>query len=138
MNPTEKAFLEKVMQRANLPDLYDARDISLVVFRTMRDLMTTDAADRTQAAFKAEEIAQLWQDDNPIVALLSRIRPPLKIDGETFFRRIRQEASVPRGVTADGAVIAVFVTAREELPPERIAEISEFLPEGIRILWEQC
>src|SRR5512147_553233 len=39
------SFLEKVMVEAGLADLYDARDISEVVFRTMRDMMTNEAVD---------------------------------------------------------------------------------------------
>lgn len=41
-------FLEKVMLKGNLSDLFDARDITEVVFRVMRDLMTTEAADRVE------------------------------------------------------------------------------------------
>lgn len=133
----EQAFLEKVKQRANLPDIYDARDLTLVVFRAMRDLMTTEASDRTQSAFTEDDIAKLWQDDNPIVALLSRLRPPLEVDSETFIRRIKQEGGVPKGVSPDSVVIAVFSAAREELPPERAEEIASFLPEGLRVIWEQ-
>ena len=128
---------KKVMQKASLPDIYDARDITLVVFRTMRDMMTTEASDRIQASFSDEEIAKLWKDDNPIVALLSRFRPPLEIDTETFLRRVKQEAGVPKNVTPEAVVIAVFSTAREELPAERAKEISQILPDGLQVLWEQ-
>jgi uncharacterized protein (DUF2267 family) len=134
---TEKVFLEKVMKRASLPDIYDARDLTLVVFRTMRDMMTTEASERTEEAFKDEKIAQLWKDDNPIVAFLSKIRPPLEIDSETFLRRIKQEGGVPKGVSAEAVVVAVFSAAREELPPERAQEIANFLPDGLRVMWEQ-
>lgn len=37
---TNMAFLEKVMIRGELEDVFDARDVSEVVFRTMRDLIT--------------------------------------------------------------------------------------------------
>ncbi len=134
---TEKAFLQKVMERASLPDIYDARDLTLVVFRTMRDLMTTEASERTGEAFDDEKIAQLWKDDNPIVAFLSKLRPPLEIDSETFLRRVKQEGGVPKGVSPEAVVIAVFSAAREELPAERIQEISGYLPEGLRVMWEQ-
>jgi len=137
INDIERTFLEKVMQRANLPDIYDARDLTFVVFRTMRDMMTTEASDRVQAAFENEEIGNLWKDDNPIVAFLSKIRPPLEIDADTFLRRVQQEGSVPKGVSAESVVIAVFSAAREELPAERSKEIASFLPEGLRVLWEQ-
>lgn len=133
----ERAFLEKVMQRASLPDIYDARDLTLVVFRSMRDLMTTEAADRTEAAFKDDEIAALWKDDNPIVRVLSRLRPPLKIDTETFLRRIQQEGGLPKDASAEGVVIAVFSAAREELSEAQIKEISSTLPDGLNVMWDQ-
>lgn len=134
---TERVFLEKVMQKASLPDIYDARDLTTVVFRTMRDLMTTQADERTEAAFKAAGIAKLWRDDNPVVSFLSRFRPPLKIDTQTFLRRVKQEGGVPKDVSAEAVVIAVFSTAREALPAEQIQEISTILPDGLRVMWDQ-
>ena len=133
----ERAFLEKVMKKASLPDIYDARDLTTVVFRTMRDLMTTETDARTEAAFKDAEIAEIWRDDNPIVSFLSRFRPPLDIDTATFLRRIKQEGGAPKDVSAEAIVIAVFSTAREALPSEQIQEISALLPDGLRVLWEQ-
>ncbi|WP_017326403.1 DUF2267 domain-containing protein [Synechococcus sp. PCC 7336] len=137
-SPAEQAFLGKVMQKANLPDIYDARNITIVVFRALRDLMTTEAAERTEETFDDERIALLWKDDNPIVAALAKLRPPLEVDTETFLRRIRQEGGVPGGVTAEAAVNAVFSTAKGELPADRIAEISGFLPDGLKTMWEQA
>ncbi|ASC70753.1 uncharacterized protein XM38_016990 [Halomicronema hongdechloris C2206] len=137
ISDTERTFLEKVMQRANLPDIYDARDLTFVVFRTMRDMMTTEASERIQASFDNQEIANLWKDDNPIVSFLSKLRPPLEIDADTFLRRVQQEGSVPQGANTESVIIAVFSAAREELPAERSQEIAGILPEGLRVLWEQ-
>lgn len=137
INDSQKVFLEQVMQKANFPDIYDARDTTVVVFRTMRDLMTTAASDRIEAAFSNREIAKLWRDDNVIVRLLSRLRPPLKIDSEVFMRRIAQEGSVPKDVTPQGITIAVFSTMKNELPADIVKEISGYLPEGVKVLWEQ-
>jgi len=136
-SPNERAFLEKVMQRASLPDIYDARDLTTVVFRTMRDLMTTETDQQTEAAFKDADIADIWRDDNPIVSFLSRFRPPLEIDEELFFRRIKQEGGVPKNVSAEAVVIAVFSTARESISPEQAQEIAKILPDGLRVMWEQ-
>lgn len=136
-SPRERAFLEKVMQRASLPDIYDARDLTTIVFRTMRDLMTTETDQQTEAAFKDAEIADLWRDDNPIVSFLSRFRPPLEIDEELFLRRIKQEGGVPKNVSPEAVVIAVFSTARESISPEQAQEISKTLPDGLRVMWEQ-
>jgi len=137
IGPVEQAFLEKVMQRSNIPDIYDARDITIVVFRALRDLISTEASERTEAALSDDQITKLWKDDNPIVAALSRLRPPLNVDTETFLRRIKQEGGVPKNVTPEAAVIAVFSTVREELPPERVKEIAGFLPDGLKVMWEQ-
>lgn len=133
----ERTFLEQVMRKASLPDIYDARDLTTVVFRTLRDLMPTDTEARTDAAFKEGNIEKIWRDDNPIVALLTRFRPPLEIDTETFLRRIKQEGGVPKDVTPEAVVIAVFSTAREGLSPEQIQEISSVLPDGLKVMWEQ-
>lgn len=137
ISPNEQAFLEKVMQRSSIPDIYDARDITIVVLRSLRDLMSTDLADRTGSEFSDEKIAQLWKDDNPIVAALSKLRPPLNVDTETFLRRVRQEGGVPKNVSPESAVIAVFSAVREELSPERTREIASFLPDGLKVMWEQ-
>ncbi len=137
ISPNEQAFLEKVMQRSSIPDIYDARDITIVVLRSLRDLMSTDLADRTESEFDDEKIAKLWKDDNPIVAALAKIRPPLNINTETFLRRIRQEGGVPKNVSPESAVIAVFSAVREELSPERTKEIASFLPDGLKVMWEQ-
>jgi len=137
MSPAEQAFLEKVMKKSSIPDIYDARDITIVVFRALRDLMSTEAAGKVEASFDDEKIAKLWKDDNPIAATLSKLRPPLNVDTETFLRRIKQEGGVPKAVSPESAVIAVFSTVREELPPERIAEISNILPDGLKVMWDQ-
>lgn len=137
ISDSQKGFLEQVMQKANFSDIYDARDTTVVVFRTMRDIMTTEAADRIEASFQNKGIAKLWRDDNLIVRFLSRLRPPLEIDSEVFMRRIAQEGSVPKDVTPQGVVIAVFSTVKKELPEEIVKEISGYLPDGVQVLWDQ-
>jgi len=142
-------FLEKVMIRGQLEDIFDARDVSEVVFRTMRDMMTTEAADRvaeelhepaepTSDKALQNEIADLWKDTNPIVAFLSRVRPPLKIKPETFLFRIRQESGLPQGVEPETAIKAVFSATKDELSQERLDEIANFLPGEIRQMWQDA
>lgn len=140
-------FLEKVMLKAGLTDLYDARDITEVVFRTMRDMMTNEAVDRvaeelhepmepTTNKTLQKDVEDLWQDTNPLVHFLSRVRPPLIIRDETFLFRVRQEGGLLPGVTPEAAVKAVFSATKDELSQERIQEVAEFLPGVIRQLWE--
>jgi uncharacterized protein (DUF2267 family) len=142
-------FLEKVRIKAGLSDLYDARDITEVVFRTMRDMMTNEAVDRVAEELHQEalptkekalqnEVEDLWQDTNPLVHFLSRVRPPLIIKPENFLRRVRQEASLQPDVPAEAAVSAVFSATKDELSSERIQEVAGFLPDQIREMWEKA
>ncbi|MBD2256595.1 DUF2267 domain-containing protein [Pseudanabaena sp. FACHB-2040] len=149
-------FLEKVMVKGSIPDPYDARDIAEVVFRVMRDVMTTEEADRVESELHTEaldtdekalrmEVADLWHDTNPIVSFLSRIRPPLRgpgwtgIGSDLFLKRVDTEASVPPTSNAKKVVTAVFSATKDELSQERIQELAEWMPQGtVRELWENA
>lgn len=149
-----RSFLEKVMVRAGFADLYDTRDFTEVVFRVMRDLMTTEASDRVEAELHKEalptdekalklEVAELWKDTNPIVGFLSRVRPPwqgpgiFKIDSDRFLFRVANEGGLPSTIDREQAVKAVFSATKDELSQERIQEIASWLPDHVRELWEQ-
>ncbi len=141
-------FLEKIALRAELPDIFDARDLTTIVYRTMRDLMTTEASQDIESELKVEakeyannkrlqqEVADLWHDDNPLVSWLSSIRPPLKFDANTFIFRIEKEGGLPRGTTGEKVINAVFSATKEELSQERIKEVAKFLPGKIQDMWE--
>jgi len=150
------SFLQKVMLKGNLTDPYDARDVTEVVFRVMRDMMTTQQADQVAAELSDDvassqaedkslhvDIAELWKDTNPIVRLLSRVRPPLRgeaplgIDSDLFLKRVDREASVPK--TSNGEIVtrAVFSATKEELSEERVREIAAWMPVGrVKELWQ--
>jgi uncharacterized protein (DUF2267 family) len=157
----DRSFLEYVMVEGDFADPYDARDFTEVVFRIMRDLMTTEAADRVADELHEEimpttekalqlEVTDLWKDSNPIVAFLSRVRPPwqgpgiFKISSDLFFFRAANEGGLEReSVNKEGqrkqAVKAVFSATKKELSPERIEEVASWLPEaGVRELWAEA
>ena len=152
-------FLEKVLLKSGLEDIFDARDVTEVVFRVMRDVMTTEAADRvadelhkpvepTKDKALQNEIVDLWKDTNPIVGFLSRIRPPLRgpglsgIDSERFLFRVKNESGMARtgyDVDREQVVKAVFSATKDELSQERIQEISGWMPEGtVKQLWDEA
>ena len=148
-------FLEKVMALGDISDLYDARDLTEVVFRTMRDMMTNEAVDRVgeelhvplkdnpdktiyAATPLATEVEDLWKDTNPIVHFLSRVRPPLVIRDETFLFRIKQEGGLQPNVDVETVVKAVFSATKSDLSQERISEVAGFLPGTVRQLWESA
>lgn len=141
-------FLEKVALKAELPDIFDARDLTTIVYRTMRDLMSTEASKAVESELKVgaeedaknkrlqQEIADLWRDDNPLVAWLSNIRPPLKFDADTFIFRIEKEGGIPRGTNGKKVIKAVFSATKDELSEDRIKEIAEFLPGQVKDMWQ--
>lgn len=150
-----RSFLEKVMVKGGFADLYDARDFTEVVFRVMRDLMTTEASDRVEAELHTEavptdektlqiDVADLWKDTNPIVGFLSRVRPPwqgpgiFKINSDRFLFRVANEGGKPPNVEREQAVSAVFSATKDELSEERIHEIASWLPDRVLELWEQA
>lgn len=150
-----RPFLEKVMINGGLSDPYDARDITEVVFRVMRDLMTTEAADRVAEELHEEvlnttdktlqmEITELWKDTNPLVGFLSRVRPPwqgpgiFKITSDRFLFRVANESGMSRMVDRDKVIKAIFSATKDELSEERIQEVASWLPDVVQELWEQA
>jgi uncharacterized protein (DUF2267 family) len=150
-----RPFLEKVMLAGGLSDPYDARDITEVVFRVMRDLMTKDTIERVEGELHEEvlatqdktlqmEVADLWKDTNPIVGFLSKIRQPLNapapagIDDSLFIRRVNNEAGIGPDVDVAQVIKAVFSATKAELSAERNQEVAGCLPGRIRTLWEQA
>ena len=141
-------FLEEVALKAELPDIFDARDLTNLVYRTMRDLMPNEASKAVESELHDEieegaknkrlqdEIADLWKDDNPIVAWLSKVRPPLKFDADTFIFRIEKEGGLPKNTTGEKVINAVFSATKQELSDDIKKQVSEFLPGKIKDMWE--
>lgn len=156
IDPKDRPFLEKVMVKSKLGDVFDARDVTEVVYRVMRDLMTTEAADRVAEELQDKPaeisddkalqntIVDLWKDTNPIVGFLSRVRPPwqgpgiFKIDSDRFLFRVANEGGLQPNVDREEVVKAVFSATKDELSPERIQEIASWLPDHVRQLWEEA
>ncbi|MDA0268201.1 MAG: DUF2267 domain-containing protein [Cyanobacteria bacterium] len=155
LNADQTSFLEKVKDRANLETLYDAKEITEVVYRTMRDLMDHDTIEQVASevdkpasqSLKKQlngSISDLWQDSNPLVRWLSHLRPafsqdgPLGIDDDRFLQRIEQEGSLPGNVKPLTAIDAVFTATKAELPIETQARVAECLPGMIRMVWQNA
>lgn len=150
-----RSFLEKVLIEGGFGDVYDARDFAEVVFRVMRDLMTTESIEHVESELHKEalptkekalqmEVADLWKDTNPIVGLLSKVRQPLRgpapigIDSNLFLTRIANEGALGPTVDRDRALKAVFSATKDELSEERIQEISGWMPDAIRQMWDEA
>jgi uncharacterized protein (DUF2267 family) len=150
-----RPFLEKVMIDGGLSDPYDARDITEVVFRVMRDLMETETQDRVEKELHEDalatkdktlqmEIADLWKDTNPLVGFISRIRQPLTgpglsgINDERFVARVALESGLPPNVDVEKVIQAIFTATKAELSTDRTQEVANCLPGRVRMLWEQA
>lgn len=136
----QSSFLEKIRVNSNLNDLKEARHAAEVVYRSMRDVMPNDAVDRVSAELDdhAPDVAEkLWTDTNPLVYLLSRLRPQLDINPDNFLVRLRQEANLP-GADAETIIKAVFAATKDELTSDRIQEIGQYLPGKIGNYWQDA
>lgn len=150
-----RPFLETVMIEGGLSDPYDARDITEVVYRVMRDLMTKKEIDDVASELHEDvlvtkekalqvEVADLWQDTNPIVGFISRIRQPLDgpglsgINEDLFVTRVANEAGIAPDIDTEQVIQAVFTATKAELSEERTQEVAQCLPGKVRSLWEQA
>lgn len=143
-------FLEEVALKAGLPDIFDARDLTNIVYRTMRDLMPNETSEAVKSELHDEieegagnkrlqnEIADLWKDDNPIVSWLSKVRPTLKFDADTFIYRIEKEGGVPKGTNGEKVIKAVFSATKAELSDDIKQQIAECLPGKIKDIWQSA
>mgnify|MGYP006266230417 CR=1 FL=1 len=151
----QHTFLQKVALQANLTNLYEAKEMSEIVFRVMRDMMDASLIDAISADLNASAhvgknkiltvpISQLWNDSNPIVGWLSRIRSPFGheapggIDDTWFLRRVRLEGGIPKTSTAPETVKAVFAATKAELSEANIQAVESRLPGRIRLFWKQA
>ncbi|NJN61921.1 MAG: DUF2267 domain-containing protein [Coleofasciculaceae cyanobacterium RL_1_1] len=129
--------------------MYDARDFSVIVFRTLRDLMTTEMSDSiardlefTPISIQSDKslngnVAELWNDTNPLVSWLSRLRGPLNVTTDRFLRRaIEEGGGLPNGMTPEDAIQAVFHVTKADLSPTSERMISDILPPEIAQLWQ--
>jgi len=137
---THTPFLEKVKTQGNLKSTDEAKRAAEVTFRLLRDVMPDDSIDRVEDELDDkpdESVEDLWEDTNPLVNFLSRIRPQLKIKPENFLVRLQQEANLP---DADPPTVmkAVFSATKQELSQERVQEIANFLPDEIQQMWQQA
>lgn len=155
LNADQTSFLERVKDQAHLESLYDAKEITEIVYRTMRDLMDHNTIEQVASGVDKpashsskkqlnDSISDLWQDSNPLVRWLSHLRPafnqngPLGIDDDRFIRRIELEGSLPASVKPLTAIDAVFAATKAELPSDIQERVAEYLPGMVRMVWQNA
>ncbi|MBD2258431.1 DUF2267 domain-containing protein [Pseudanabaena sp. FACHB-2040] len=142
----QQSFLDKVIARSSLETVNEAERATNIVFRILRDMMLNKTSNQIEADLKErapeseQDVVDLWQDPNVMVAFFSRISPAqdLHIKPGTFMLRLKQEGALPEGVAPEEVAGAVFSATKEILPKERNQEIATRLPGEIRQIWEQA
>lgn len=142
----QQSFLDKVIERSGLESTNDAQRATNIVFRILRDMMLNKTSNQIEKDLKErapeseQEVVDLWQDPNVMVAFFSRISPAqnLHIKPQTFLLRLKEEGALPEGVPPEEVAGAVFSATKEILPSERNQEIAALLPGEIRQIWEQA
>lgn len=148
-------FLLKIKQDLHLESLYDAKEIAEIVYRVMRDLMNHETINQVASELEApaiqsdkerldSRISDLWQDNNPLVSWLSRLRPAFDTEGflgmndTVFLKRIRQEGALPAHVAPLAAINSVFAATKDELTPEMQAKVETCLPGIVQTAWQNA
>ncbi|MGB3309557.1 MAG: DUF2267 domain-containing protein [Nodosilinea sp.] len=142
----QKSFLDKVLERSSLQTANQAERATNIVFRILRDMMANKTSDQIEQDLKErapeseQEVTDLWQDPNVMVAFFSRISPAqnLHIKPGVFMMRLKQEGTLPEGVPPENVAAAVFSATKEILPAERNQQIAAILPGELRQIWEQA
>lgn len=146
MQAQQQSFLDKVLERSGLQTIDDAQRATNIVFRILRDMMLNKTSEQIEKDLKQrapeseQDVIDLWQDPNVMVAFFSRISPAqnLHIKSGTFMLRLKEEGALPEGVPPEAVTEAVFSATKEILPSERNQEIAALLPGEIRQIWQRA
>ena len=142
----QQSFLDKVVERSGLQTANEAERATNIVFRILRDMMLNKTSNQIEEELKErapeseQDVVDLWEDPNVMVAFFSRISPAqdLHIKPKTFMLRLSQEGALPSGVSPEEVTAAVFSATKEILSPERNQAVAALLPGEIRQIWEQA
>jgi uncharacterized protein (DUF2267 family) len=141
-----QSFLDQVMANSNLKTDTDAQKATNIVFRILRDMLPREQVDKLSTELREDapkadmEIKDLWKDVNPMVSFFSYISPiqQIEISKDTFMMRLKQEAALPDDTTPETVAKAVFGATKKELSSEQIDNVTKFLSEEIRPIWQQA
>ncbi|HZG39164.1 MAG TPA: DUF2267 domain-containing protein [Nodosilinea sp.] len=142
----QQSFLDKVVERSGLQTANEAERATNIVFRILRDMMLNKTSNQIEEELKErapeseQDVVDLWEDPNVMVAFFSRISPAqdLHIKPKTFMLRLSQEGALPSGVSPEEVTAAVFSATKEILSAERNQAVAALLPGEIRQIWEQA
>ena len=136
-------FLKKVIERSPLETEVQAQTATNIVFRILRDMVSRETVENVGEELKTEdpmadmEINDLWKDTNSMVSFFSRLSPLQQIgfSPDIFMKRLKQEAALAESIDPQTVAQAVFSALKEELPSDRVQEITQSLPQDMRQIW---
>jgi uncharacterized protein (DUF2267 family) len=123
-----KTMYSRVGIEADLESLEEARHVTAVVLRALRDRLTPEEAEQASAQLPAE-LKQLWHGD------AGTMRPPVKMHRQEFYERVRAEAGLPSVRTAALATDAVFAALKDQISDGECGDILAQLPRDLKQVW---
>ena len=123
-----ETFYRRVMIETGRANLEDSKRATAVVFRTLRDRLTSDEAEQAAAQLPGE-LKRLWKTgERPR-------RRPVKMDREAFYDRIKTEAGLASIKEARAVTRAVFAALEDQLSPGETDDILAQLPKDLKAVW---
>jgi uncharacterized protein (DUF2267 family) len=128
---TTQSFYRTVMEASGEASREAAKRGTATVLHALRDRLTPEEADQV-AAQLPRELKEVWAEGE------KPGRRPLKLDRETFYERVRQEAGLPSKREARWVTLAVFAALEKQLSPGEAGDVLAQLPKDLKELWVEA
>lgn len=126
-----QSFYRQVMLETDRESLVDARRVTGVVLRALRDRLTPEEA-ADAAAQLPRELKALWcGGERPG-------RRPVKMHRSELYDRVQREAHLGSPREARAVTRAVFAALREQLSPGEADDILAQLPKDLKTVWAEA
>jgi len=126
-----QSFYRRIMLETDRESLVDARRVTGVVLRALRDRLTPEEA-ADAAAQLPGELQALWLGGELAG------RRPVKMHRSDFYDRVRSEAHLSSLREARAITHAVFAALKEQLSPGEADDILAQLPKDLKTVWEEA
>jgi uncharacterized protein (DUF2267 family) len=123
-----RTMYSRVAIEAELDSLAEARQVTGVVLRALRDRLMPEEAEQASAQLPTE-LKALWR------AGPEAPHRPLRMHRRDFYERVKTEAGLASVRTAERATDAVFAALKEQISGGECDDILAQLPKDLKQVW---
>jgi uncharacterized protein (DUF2267 family) len=123
-----RTMYSRVSIEADLDSLAEARQVTGVVLRALRDRLSPEEAEQASAQLPTE-LKELWH------AGPEPPRRPVRMHRRDFYDRVKAEAGLANVRKAELATDAVFAALKEQISDGECDDILAQLPKDMKRVW---